>query len=100
MKASGPRNERETSIVFNEESDTASVWTASEVMYRKLKKQGFELTEDGERHAEFKCLKSQVKFAKQRKGRPPSAKTLAALAKGRVARKRDVSSNLVTNGGS
>jgi hypothetical protein len=55
MKASGPKHERETIINFNEESDTASIWTASETVRRRLLKRlgsGY-LTEDGERHAVF-----------------------------------------------
>ena len=61
MKGSGPKHERETIINFNDEDDTASIWTASETVYRRLMKRlGSEyLTEDGERHAEFKI---PVKF--------------------------------------
>src|SRR5215813_12196413 len=56
MKGKGPRIERETVINFNEEEDVAWIWTASEVVYRRLLKRlgGAYLTEDGERHAEFK----------------------------------------------
>ena len=55
MKGMGPRNERETIINFNDVDETATVWTASEVVYRRLKKRlGWEhLIEDGERHAIF-----------------------------------------------
>ena len=55
MKGNGPKHERETIINFNEEEDTASIWTASEVVYRRLlKRLGQEyLTEDGGRHAVF-----------------------------------------------
>jgi hypothetical protein len=55
MKGKGPRIERETTINFNEEEDTASIWTASESVYRGLMKRlGRQyLTEDGERHAVF-----------------------------------------------
>ena len=56
MKGSGPKHERETIINFNDEDDTASIWTASETVYRRLLKRlgRAYLTEDGERHAEFK----------------------------------------------
>lgn len=55
MKASGPLHERETIIRFDEELDTASVWTASGRTYNKLlKRLGRQyLIEDGERHAHF-----------------------------------------------
>ena len=36
MIGKGPKQDRETIINFNEESDKASVWTASEVVYRRL----------------------------------------------------------------
>lgn len=66
MKASGIRSERETIIRFDDDSDFAEIWTASEVIYRKLRKAGFEIMEDNERSAVFKLLKSQVKFRKAR----------------------------------
>jgi hypothetical protein len=55
MKGKGPKQERETIINFNEEDDTASIWTASDPVYRRLlKRLGRQyLTEDGERHAVF-----------------------------------------------
>ena len=55
MKGNGPREERETIINFNEAEDTASVWTASETVYRRLLKRlgRAYLTEDSERHAIF-----------------------------------------------
>jgi hypothetical protein len=55
MKGKGPKHERETIINFNEEDGTASIWTASETVYRRLlKRLGPQyLTEDEERHAIF-----------------------------------------------
>jgi hypothetical protein len=55
MKGSGQRCERETIINFNEEEDTASIWTAGDIVYRRLLKRlgRAYLTEDGERHAIF-----------------------------------------------
>src|SRR5436309_2746312 len=35
MKGKGPQSERETIINFNEEEDTASIWTASDAVYRR-----------------------------------------------------------------
>ena len=80
MKASGPRTERETIVNFNEEESTASIWTASEVVYRRLIKQlGTEsLLEDGERHAIFELPKAWIKLPRQRKVRVPTPKQLEA----------------------
>ncbi len=60
MKGKGPRSERETTITFSEDRDTASIWTSSEPMYRKLKKLGYSPTEDGERSATFNIPKKCV----------------------------------------
>src|SRR5215472_10474194 len=55
MKGKDQKHERETIINFNEEDDTASIWTASEGVYRRLLKRlgRAYLTEDGDRHAVF-----------------------------------------------
>jgi hypothetical protein len=62
MNGKGPRSERETIINFNEGAETASIWTASEAVYRRLlKRLGHAyLTEDGERHAVFKFPKELI----------------------------------------
>src|SRR5215510_9776087 len=62
MKGKGPRIERETVINFNEEEDVAWIWTASEVVYERLLKRlgRAYLTEDGERHAEFRFPKQFI----------------------------------------
>ena len=60
MKGKGPRRERETIVSFNEEEETAHVWTASEPLYRRLKKQGYEPVEDTERSATFEIPKKRV----------------------------------------
>ncbi len=62
MKGKGPRQERERTITFNEVEGTASIWTASEPMYRKLKKLGFYPVEDRDRSATFKIPKKCVSF--------------------------------------
>jgi hypothetical protein len=62
MRPNGPRSERETVINFNEEEETATIWTASGSMDRRLRKLGLEVIEEGDRHTVFKCLKSQVKI--------------------------------------
>src|SRR5262245_60054091 len=55
MKGMGPRQERETVINFNEEDENATIWTASDPIYRRLLKRlgRAYLTEDGQRHAVF-----------------------------------------------
>ncbi len=64
MKGTGPRQERETSIVFDEIEDTARVWTASAQTYNKLKKQGYIPVEDDDRSATFVIPKKCVSFRK------------------------------------
>ena len=66
MKGKGPRHDRETVIVLNEEENTASIWTASEQMYRKLKRLGFYLVEDRDRSATFEVPKRLVSIRKER----------------------------------
>jgi hypothetical protein len=61
MTPKGPRSERETIINFNEDDETATIWTASGPMDKRFRKLGLEVIEEGERHTVFKCLKSQVK---------------------------------------
>ena len=62
MKAHGPREERETIIRFDEESDTAEVWTASDTVYRRMLKRGWEANEDNERTAAFLVPKQLVRL--------------------------------------
>jgi hypothetical protein len=66
MKGKGPRIERETVINFNEEEGIAWIWTASATVYRRLlKRLGRQyLTEDSERHAEFKFPKELISLPK------------------------------------
>jgi hypothetical protein len=71
MKAIGPGYERETIIRFDDDSDTAELWTASATYYRRMIKRGFVPVEDGERHAVFKFPKKSVKlprFGKSKRG--------------------------------
>ncbi len=81
MKGKGPRRERETNINFNEEDETAQVWTASEPEYRKFKKLGYEPVEDRERSAWFEVPKKCVSI---RKPVATSEKKLKALGKARA----------------
>jgi len=84
MKGKGPRRERETIISFNEEEETAHVWTASESVYRRLKKQGYEPVEDTERSARFEVPKKCVSI---RKAVAISDKQLKALERARAKAK-------------
>lgn len=67
MNAKGPREERETVITFNEAGDTASIWTASEAVYRQLVKRGYQPFEDGDRHARFEVAKREVKLPRPKR---------------------------------
>jgi hypothetical protein len=67
MKGKGPKYERETIINFNEEDDTASIWTASEVVYRRLMKLGYMPSQDNERSAVFEMPKRDVKLPRPKR---------------------------------
>lgn len=67
MRGKGPRDERKTIINFNEAEPNASIWTASEPMYRKLLKLGYTPTEESDRSATFKVPKKLVAVRKARK---------------------------------
>ncbi len=84
MKGKGIKQERETIIAFNEADPSASVWTASESVYRRLKKQGYEPVEDTERSATFEIPKKCVSI---RKPIATSKKQLKALERARAKAK-------------
>lgn len=65
MTGKGSKHEPETIINFNEESDTASIWTASEVVYRRLKKLGYVPSQDNERSAVFEMPKRVMSEARR-----------------------------------
>jgi hypothetical protein len=83
----GPRFERETIINFNEADETASVWTASESIYRRLLKLGYEPREDGERHAAFEMPKKDIKLPRPKRTRKVSPERAAALKQAHFGRK-------------
>ena len=58
---------RETIINFNEESDMASIWTASEVVYRRLMKLGYGPSQDNERSAVFEIPKRDVRLPRPKR---------------------------------
>jgi len=78
MKGKGIRRERETIINFNEEEKTAHIWTASEPMYRRLRKMGYCPSEDNERSASFVVPKRDIKLPRPKSAsRIESSKRLA-----------------------
>lgn len=83
MKGIGLRKERETIINFNEEDETASVWTASEIVYRRLLKRlgRVHLKEDGQRHAVFEFPKNFLDLPRVKIKKPldPSQKAQLAI---------------------
>ena len=84
MKGKGPKHERETIISFNEAEDSATVWTASEVVYRRLRRLGYFPIEDRERSASFEVPKNEVRLPRPKAKRRVSDASLEALRKGRL----------------
>jgi len=62
LRAKGPKIDGETTFTLSEGEVTASIWTSSQPMYRKLKKLGFYPVEDRDRSATFKIPKKCVSF--------------------------------------
>jgi hypothetical protein len=87
MEGKGQRFERETVITFNEAEPSASVWTASETVYRRLKKFGYVPTRGNERSAVFEIPKAVVRVLKPRVKRELTAKQREALKKGHSSSK-------------
>jgi hypothetical protein len=89
MKGKGPKCEREMTINMNEEADTASIWTASETVYRRLMKRlgRAYLTEDGERHAVFTFPKELISLPRQKAQRVLTPEQRAQMAS-RMSRTR------------
>ena len=67
MKGKGIRAERETVICFNEEDASASIWTASETIYRRLMKLGYCPTEDNGRSARFEVPKRDTRLPRPKR---------------------------------
>jgi hypothetical protein len=81
MKGKGPREERETIINFNEAEPYAAIWTASQPMYRKLLKLGYEPIEGSDRSATFEVPKRLVAIRRPRKISEAHRTTLAEKAR-------------------
>jgi hypothetical protein len=79
MQAKGPRSERETTVVFNEEEPHALVWTASKPVYNRLRRLGYEPVKDEERSASFRLPKKAISFRRPRQ-RKEGKETPAATA--------------------
>jgi hypothetical protein len=91
MKGKGTKYERETIINFNEEEGFASIWTASETVYRQLLKRGYKPKKDGERHAVFEMPKGEVKLPRRKRSMSPAQKqSLVAARKGHFGRFQSV----------
>ena len=83
----GPRHERETIVNFNEADDTMSIWTASEQVYRRLVKAGFQSDPNREtdRSAVFVLPKSSFRFPKlPSEARVQRGRELAAARKAKL----------------
>ncbi|MBI3065675.1 MAG: hypothetical protein HYY82_12175 [Deltaproteobacteria bacterium] len=77
MRGIGPRYERETIIRFDEDSQDADIWTASETVYRRLLKRGYKPYEDEQRHAAFRMPRAEIKLPRpKRKASPEHAARL------------------------
>jgi lipoate-protein ligase A len=72
MKAKGLRQERETIIKFNDAEDIASVWTASQTVYRALKKIGYSPVADDERSARFEISKADIRLPRPKRKLTPA----------------------------
>ncbi len=88
MKGKGIRDERETVVRWDEAGDTASIWTASETVYRQLKKRGYCPVEDNDRSASFVMPKRDLKLPRPKavlseKRRAASLKAIQAARNAR-----------------
>ena len=67
MTGKGPKGERETVILLNEADDSASIWTASASIYRRMLKLGYQPSEDGERHATFMVPRGDIRLPRPKR---------------------------------
>jgi hypothetical protein len=100
MKGKGPRSERETVIRFDEEEDTASIWTASDTVYRRLMKRlgRQHLTEDGERHAVFTFPKELISLPRAKAKRVLTEAQRAQMASRMSQTRQNIRANQVSRG--
>ena len=88
MKGRGIREERETVIRWDEAGDTASIWTASETVYKQLIKRGYVPFQDNGRSAQFEMPKQDIKLPRPKmvlseKRRAASLKAIEAARNAR-----------------
>src|SRR5262245_29284364 len=86
----GTKFERETVIIFNEAEVKASIWTASESVYRQLIKRGYQPATDEERHATFDIPRREMMLPRPKRKREMSVKQQEALKRAAFTRKRHV----------
>jgi hypothetical protein len=100
MTPKGPRSERETVIRFDEEEDTASIWAASDAVYRRLMKRlGRQyLTEDGERHAVFTFPKELISLPRAKAKRVLTEAQRAQMASRMSQSRQNIRANQVSRG--
>jgi hypothetical protein len=93
MQGRGIRKERETIVNFNEEDATATIWTASAVVYKRLLKRlgRTYVTEDGDRHAVFTFPKRLARLPIASK--PMSKAQQAVLDRARALRPEGKTAN-------
>jgi len=82
VKGKGIREERETVIRWDEAGDSANIWTASESVYRQLKKRGYYPTEDNDRSASFEIPKTDIKLPRPKSEKRSKASRERAKALG------------------
>jgi len=93
VEGKGQKFERETVITFNDAEFSASVWTASATVYRRLMSFGYVPTRDNERSAVFEVPKSLVKVLKRRPKRELTEKQRENIQKAISARRTKQSNN-------
>ena len=100
MRGIGPKHERETVINFNDEDENATIWTASDPIYRRLlKRLGRQyLTEDGERHAVFTFPKELISLPRAKAKRVLTEAQRAQMAN-RMSRTRQIIREKGVSGG-
>ncbi len=82
MKGKGIREERETVVRWDEAGDTASIWTASEAVYKQLIKRGYVPFQDNGRSAQFEVLKRDIKLPRPKSEKRSQASRERANALG------------------
>lgn len=82
MKPTGPRLERETIILFNDEEADATIWTASSTVHNRMLKRGWHPANETGRSATFVVPKLRVRLPTQAKAGTTKRRTgFAAKAK-------------------